>query len=313
MRGSDIGFTILIIVLVLALMLVNVLYILKSEIDKNWVKYRCNPIVIPFASLFGKNTMQNFTYCIQTIQKNYMSFILAPTHFNLSSINASGKQMTSTLNNIIKYISSLRKMFGGVSEGIFGVFMNLIVEVQRMFVGIGDLTGKLIGLVVTILYIIEGTIMTATSTWSGPIGEAVRDVGRVCFSGNTNIRLKDGSLKNFQNITLGDILADGSEVRGVLALKNWHKDKSKEEYFYTLPNGENNENILVTGHHLIKYNNKYIFVKDHPDAQLTSYKERVVYCLVTSTNTIPIGNYTFWDWEDTPEMNKNAALFSSNK
>lgn len=313
MKGSDIGLTILIIFLVFVLMIINVLYIMKAQIEKNWVKYRCNPIVIPFAGFFGKNSMQNFTYCIQNIQKNYMSFILAPTHFNLQTMNATGQQMSDQLTEMTKFISSMRTMFGGVTNGIFGVIMNFFIEIQRLLIGIKDMGGKLLGLVMTLLYLIEGTIMTATSTWTGPVGEAVRAVGRACFAANTSVRLLNGKTKLFKNIALGDILHDGSEVRGLLQLKNWHDKTNMEEWFYTLPNGENGEDILVTGYHLVKFNNNFIYVKDHPKAKLTDYKEKIVYCLVTSTNNIAIGDYVFWDWEDTPQMNKDAERFKYQK
>lgn len=308
MRGSDVGGTILIIVVVFVLILLNFLYIMKAQVQKNWVKYRCNPIVIPFAGLFGKNSMQNFTYCIQEIQKNYMSFIMAPTHFNLQTITAGGQKMTNGLNNIVKFISKLRSMFGSITGGIFGIFMNIIIEFQRLIIGVGDLTGKLMGLVTTLLYLIQGTIYTANSTWSGPVGSAVRTL---CFSGNTKVKLQNGTYKKFKNIALGDILRNGVEVRGVLQLKNW--DNAREEWFYSLPNSEDGDPILVTGKHLIKYKNRYIYVKDHPEAKLTDYKEDILHCLVTSNNTIPIGNYTFWDWEDTPQMIREAERFKYSK
>lgn len=311
MRGSDIGGTILIIVVVFMLIILNFLYIMKSQIEKNWVKYRCNPIVIPFAGLFGKNSMQNFTYCIQEIQKNYMSFVMAPTHFNLQTINTGGKKMADGINNIVKFISSLRSMFGSVTGSIFGIFMNIIIEVQRLMIGIGDLTGKLMGLVVTLLYLIQGTIYTANSTWSGPVGSAVRTL---CFSANTKVKLKNGNYKKFKDIALGDILRNGVEVRGVLQLKNWdNANPSSEEWFYTLPNGEDGEPIFVTGKHMIQYKNRFIYVKDHPESKRSDYKERILYCLITSTNKIPIGEYTFWDWEDTPQMNRDAERFKFSK
>lgn len=311
MRGSDVGGTILIIVVVFMLILLNFLYIMKAQIEKNWVKYRCNPIVIPFAGLFGKNSMQNFTYCIQEIQKNYMSFVLAPTHFNLQTITSGGQKMANGLNNIVKFISKLRSMFGNITGGIFGIFMNIIIEFQRLIIGVGDLTGKLMGLVTTLLYLIQGTIYTANSTWSGPVGSAVRTL---CFSGNTKVKLQNGTYKKFKDIALGDILRNGVEVRGVLQLKNWDNANPKnEEWFYSLPNGEDGDAILVTGKHLIKYKDRYIYVKDHPKAKLTHYKEDIVHCLVTSNNTIPIGDYTFWDWEDTPQMICDADRFKYSK
>lgn len=313
MRGSDIGASLLIIFVVIILIVLNIIYITKNRIEKNWIKYRCSPLVIPFAGFFGKDVMQNFTFCIQNIQQNYMNFVLGPTNFNLKSLNNSSNYMTKIIKNIVVFISSLRGMFTNTTTGIFGVFMNIIVEFQRIIIGIKNLGSRMMGVMAVLLYLIEGSIYTAQSTWNGPVGESVRQVGRAaCFSANTLVKMKNGKEKYFKDIVLGDILSDGSKVRGVMQLKNWSDEEkeNEEEFFYSLVNKENKHKILVTGLHLINYKNKLIYVKDHPEAALTHYKERVLYCLVTDTHHIPIGTYTFWDWEDTPKMNTDAQLYS---
>ena len=39
-------------------------------------------------------------------------------------------------------------------------------------------------------------------------------------------------------------------------------------------------------------------VENYEKAQITNLWGNELSCLVTSTNKIPIGEYTFWDWED---------------
>ena len=34
------------------------------EVSANWAKYRCDPSIMPFASLYGYNTAENFNYCL---------------------------------------------------------------------------------------------------------------------------------------------------------------------------------------------------------------------------------------------------------
>lgn len=314
MRSSDVGYTVLIIVLVIILISLNVLYVMKAQIEKNWVKYRCNPLVIPFAGMFGKDVMQNFTYCIQNVQQNYMSFVLAPTHFNLGNLNVIGSQMGGFSKNVVEFIDSLRSMVTGLTGNIFGVFMNIIIEFQRLIIGLKDLFGKMLGVVATMIYLIEGTIFTAQSTWNGPPGKMLRLAQHLCFSPHTLVQLTYGRQKKFKDIELGDILKDGSIVKGVLKLHNSDaKNPEKEEYYYSLPHGENNEPILVTGYHLVNYKNRYIYVKDHPLASKTVLKEPVLHCLITDTHNICIGKYTFWDWEDTPEMNREAEKYKYSK
>ena len=41
-----------------------------KDIKDNWPEYRCNP-TMPFASQFGVDPSENFTYCIQNMQTGY--------------------------------------------------------------------------------------------------------------------------------------------------------------------------------------------------------------------------------------------------
>jgi len=58
-------------------------------------------------------------------------------------------------------------------------------------------------------------------------------------------------------------------------------------------------NILVTGSHLVKYNNTWIPVETHPSSKYVSgYLQPYVYCINTSSGFIDIGNMTFTDWDE---------------
>jgi len=110
---------------------------------------------------------------------------------------------------------------------------------------------------------------------------------RRCFSPETLVKLRSGKTVTMKNLKLGDVLNNGSIVDAVMKIKN------ENDPYYKLPG-----DILVTGTHYVKYGGKYIRVKDVPDAKPTGKVDPVVYCLVTSDHKIPVGDYTFWDWED---------------
>jgi hypothetical protein len=110
---------------------------------------------------------------------------------------------------------------------------------------------------------------------------------RWCFSPETPIKLQNGETVVMKNLKLGDILVNGSVVDAVMTIRN------ENDPYYKLPG-----NILVTGSHYIRYGGKYIHVKNVPEAKPTGKVDPVVYCLVTSDHKIPVGEYTFWDWED---------------
>ena len=124
------------------------------------------------------------------------------------------------------------------------------------------------------------------------VGGGFKKAGRgikkaFCFSPETLVKLQNGRTVMMKNLKLGDVLANGSIVDAVMKIKN------DNDPYYKLPG-----NILVTGSHYVKYGGKYIHVKDVPDAKPTGKVDPVVYCLVTSDHKIPVGDYTFWDWED---------------
>ena len=54
-------------------------------------------------------------------------------------------------------------------------------------------------------------------------------------------------------------------------------------------NTDNTDNSLL---------DNYIPVKDYKDAIKTGAFDNVLYCLITDNHQIPIGEFTFWDWED---------------
>ena len=110
---------------------------------------------------------------------------------------------------------------------------------------------------------------------------------RRCFSPETLIKLQNGRTVMMKNLKLGDVLINGSIVDAVMNIKN------ENDPYYKLPG-----NILVTGSHYVKYGGKYIHVKNVPESKPTGKVDSVVYCLVTSDHKIPVGDYTFWDWED---------------
>lgn len=263
-----------------------------EEIRADWPTYRCNPIYMPLAD----DVEDNFTYCVQSMQTNFMGFLLEPISFVTNSLGGMLGNFNVQLNSVREMFNKIRTFFSNIVEKVFGIFLNLIIEFQRITIGIKDLIGKIIGIMVTLMYTLDGSIKTMNSTWSGPPGQTVRALGK-CFHPETKIRLKDGSIKPMKNIDLGDVLSDGSIVETVMKIDN----KIEHIPFYVIPNaGIDGENIYVTGSHLVfdKETNKFIQVKDYSKSKLTDVNTDWFSCLITSEHNIPIGDEIFWDWED---------------
>jgi len=272
------------------------------------------------------NIEQNFVYCIQTMQSSFMGYLTQPIEYTLSLFSGISAGFVDAIDNVRKSMSSIRSSSSGIFSSIYAVILNMIIEFQRVTIGIENIMGQIIGIVVTFIYITEAAIDSMQSAWAGPPGEMLRALGGVggglmpsCFHPLTKIRLPDKiswdaenpySLKRVQvwrdikDLCANQTLYNGSKVRRVLF---FHENK---DAFYKIPERDGQlkqegggGNVVVTGDHYVfdSYVTKsFVKVKDYPFAELMVNVEDAseVVSLVTSDHLIVIGTIVFWDWED---------------
>jgi hypothetical protein len=262
-----------------------------NEVKNNWPAYRCNPMYMPLAD----DIDSNFTYCIQNSMSSFMGFIMEPITFATSSLSDMGGGFVSEINMVRGMFDKVRTFLSSIIQSVFGIFLNLIIEFQKIIIGVKDLMAKTIGIMVTLLYTIDGSIKTMKSAWNGPAGQLLKALG-ACFHPNTKVKLKNQTVVFMKDLNLGDVLESGSIVRTILKIDNY-----KKEPLYKIPNqGIDDEDIYVTGSHYVldKQINKYICVCDYNKAILSDRQTDWFTCLVTSDNKIVLNNEHFWDWED---------------
>jgi hypothetical protein len=263
-----------------------------ADIKANWPLYRCNPMYMPLAD----DPETNFTYCIQSMQSDYMGYLLQPITFVTSSITDILGSFLGEINMVRAMFDKIRGFMSSIIESVFGVFLNLVIEFQKITIGIKDLIGKTIGIMVSLMYILDGSIKTMNSTWNGPPGQMIKALGK-CFHPDTKLKLKNGTIKAIKDIDLGDILENGSIVESVMKINN----KNSPVPLYVIKDeGVNKENIYVTGSHLV-FNNttqKFCKIEKYYKSLKCSKQTEWFSCLITSDHKIQIGNELFWDWED---------------
>jgi hypothetical protein len=262
-----------------------------AQIKSNWPLYRCNPMYMFLAD----DIQENFTYCVQNMQTSFMGYLLQPLTFITSSLTVMMGGFMGDIQNIRAMFNKVRTFFSSVIQSVFGVFLNLIIEFQRITIGIKDLIGKTIGIMVSLMYVMDGSIKTMNSTWNGPPGQMVRALGK-CFHPCTFVKLQNGDIKFMKDVDLGDVLVDGSIVEAVLKIDN----KKDRQRFYIIADNSSHKDIFVTGSHLVfdKSINSFVKVEDYSKAVRTDIISDSFSCLITDTHRIPIGKEVFWDWED---------------
>lgn len=291
MKTSDITLTIFIFIVFIILYIFNVLSIGIKKVSDDWPNYRCNPTVMPFASIFGHDPISNFTYCIQNMQTSYMGYLMQPLHYNFNVLGNLGANLTNDINNVRAFINNLRNFITDIIQKIFGVFLNILIEFQRLTINIKDLFGKLIGIMGTLMFTLSGSIMTMQSAWAGPPGQLAR---ALCFHPETKVELKNGDIIKMKDLPLNSILKNGARVCAVMNISNVNENGKQIEKLYTI------DGIVVSGSHLV-YNTqlkRFIHVEELNEAVVTDIKCDNLACLITSDHTIPIGKWIFHDWED---------------
>jgi hypothetical protein len=131
-----------------------------------------------------------------------------------------------------------------------------------------------------------------------------------CFDKNTKIIMNNGIQKNISEIIVGEKTADNNLITSKIIVE---LDGS---IMYNL-NG-----VIVSDSHIVKYNDKWIRVDEHPFAiKINDYNEPYLYCINTENKVIEINNIIFTDWDeiydDDLDKIKNVkiknVLFNRNK
>ena len=179
MKSADITLSICIILLFLGMYFYNILAVGIKKIKNNWPEYRCEPMMMPFAGTFGHDVSKNFTYCIQTMQGNYMGVLLQPLHYLMSVTSKTIGGVTEAIQDIRSFINVFINMITSIVKSIFGIFINLLTQFQFIMIKMKDMMGKIVGIMATMMYLLQGSIMTMQSSWNGPPGEMVRFMSKL--------------------------------------------------------------------------------------------------------------------------------------
>ena len=278
-----------------------------AEVANNWAAYRCNPMIMPFASLFGYNTSENFNFCISNILKTGASSFTGPFASILETFIGSLMTVMGSLN-------SFRVVLATLMGGITTVFQEMTERFQVLmsnFVLTGDALKRLMGKMFATFYAIiymgtsgiqAGTNFTNTFLFSF--------LDTFCFAPTTLIEVREAGLMPIDEVELGDILANGQVVTAIYSIK---ADGQKMVKLGS---------IVVSANHYMRYNNEWIRADKHPNVQAIGQwnggNDSPLICLDTNTHEIHIGDYIFSDYNeldstDTPTMKAVQDILNNTK
>ncbi len=254
-----------------------------NDIKDNWPMYRCNPTVMPFAGFFGKDPAQNFAQCIQNMQSGFMTEFLEPVYYIINLTGGASKEIMKSMEDIKRFVDSMQSSVGMEFGDMGGIMRKLQIAMQGILIGMLDTFSRLGGILMLFVRFLDGSIMTLKTGFEA------------CFHPDTPVTMADGTTKKMKDVNLGDKLANDTHVISTMKILPQEQDK-----YYAIYSKELKETIYVTGSHFIldENKNKFIPVEKFKHAQESITKPEVMYCLITNTHNIPVGEYTFYDWED---------------
>lgn len=255
-----------------------------KHIKENWVQYRCNPLYMPLADLVGSDILSNFMGCTMSAFHAYAGYALDPIYSMFDVVGGTLSDIQGTLDDFRDMISGTKNAFLSIVSDIYGKLLNTFGTMTHLISRIRTLTNRILATFVVVFHMVTTGVQTGESVANGPIGQAAEFF---CFSPYTRIKTATGSYVAIQDIAPGDILFGGSVVESVLSF-----DGRETPMMRLGP-------VIVSANHKVRYRDKWIRVEKHPKATGTDIRYDTIWCLNTSTNTIPIDKFLFKDYEET--------------
>jgi hypothetical protein len=204
------------------------------------------------------------------------------------TINKTQGVMLAGIYMLIGTYQTLTASFGAIIQIITTILMSIASIMMILFFipfGLG-IPFAIPLLVIFIMVLVPGIMVyiiqvMVLKKWVNPLPGIPS-----CFIGDTDLTLNDGSKIKIKDIDVGMVLQNNNIVTAKMKLANI------DETVYCL-NG-----IYCTGEHVLKYNNSWIKMKEHPQSITTDLHDEYLYCINTSKKVIHIENEIFGDWDE---------------
>lgn len=279
---------VLILIIIIAFVLtfgVSKIFDVKN-VKNNWAEERCSPLIMPFASIFGYNTKENFEFCMGKIFNTHsMPFF--------GSIGQMFSHFTGLLTMIFDSISSLRNIIASLGGGINVIFQEFTERISNFFfklrvsaIHIKTLIGRMYAILFSVMYMGLSAI-TGVTTFTNTFLFSFLNV--FCFPGNTLVNIEGKGTTPIKNLKIGDVIIP-TKSKVTATFRFFAKGQPMVKLGST---------IVSTNHYVI-YSGHPIKAGDHPDAiKIGDWdSDEPLYCLNTSDNHILINGIDFLDYDE---------------
>lgn len=262
-----------------------------ASLKKNWVQYRCNPMYMPFAGLVGDSVVTNFTKCTMKGFQDYAGYMMDPIMGEFAVVNETVTEIGGAMNSMRSMMSGVRGGFLGILGTVFGKIQNLVSQFQYIIIRMRTLLSRIVGVMLSFIYVFYTGMETGESVMNGPIGQTV---SFLCFDPDTLVVLNTNIGIPMKYLKVGDTLYTGETVRAVYTVSG----KNVSMYFL---NG-----VVVSGAHKVRFGDEFVPVSMHPMAIPLDQTLETLTCIDTDTHRIHLRGIEFLDFSE-KDIESNRA------
>ena len=295
---------ILMIVLFISIFMGSSLGLSIQNVSKNWEQYRCSPMIMPLAGLFGHNTYENFEYCMGSIFEQHAAGTTSGFSGVLGTFVTVLSTIMETVNSVILSVATLGGGINVVMQDFVTRISQFFASLRMNFMYMKNLFTRLYSIFMSMLFMGQSTIIGGVSFANTSL---FGFLDTFCFPENTLILTKEHGEIPISKIKIGDtLLPTNSKVTSTM--KFYAKGQPMVAFYRR---GFTQKPIYVSTNHFIKYNDNWIKAREHPDAirclEWTGDIDKPLICLNTDTHEIPIQDLIFSDYDEIDSAN-NAAM-----
>ena len=292
-----------------------------DDVRDDWVKYRCNPIYMPFAGGVQPDvtTYENFQFCVSSVSQQIFRDLLDPIYMLFGVVNGLIGMVGHDLRYFRNFISGIQtfiasftaETFGKIHDS-FGVMMSLMSRIRDLMSRIVGSAGYTAAIAITSVNMIEALVgfmktviiaivvilfaISLVLVFVAPelLGFAIflgTFVGvSYCFHPDTPIKLVNGETVLLKHVKVGDVLSSGARVTATMNCL------ATGVPLYTY------DGTVVSGTHLVKEDGVWTYIeRAKGSVPYTGPAPYTLICLNTSDHKIPIGNTLYADYEEIEE------------
>jgi hypothetical protein len=266
-----------------------------DKIKQNWEKYRCRPDVMLMADYYGHDSTENMEFCLKSGFDERAKSAIGPFYTYL-------KGFVEILMTMLNSINSIRMIFATIVGSVTQVFSEFSGRIQALFyriqmtaIRLKFLMGRVFATMYAVVFMGMAGIK-ATQNFGNTF--LFKFLDTFCFDPDTEVEIKGKGKIPISHVQMGDEFMGGERVTSTFQFN------ADGQTMVSL------QGIIVSTNHYLLHNGKWIKAVDHPDARPVADwaggVTKPLICFNTTTNSFPIGPYTFRDYDETTEGDEAA-------